>query len=323
MQIDPGLELDGLRQKFDFEIISEQEDGYVIVASENRDLSKLQGMIIAFSTDAHGSATIASIHSIVDDPNQSERLQRILSESLYAMWPSLQDTQNYTYDVGIGGVGIHEIPNVPNRGKRDTDATWANKEAEWSRQRNETYQAWDSIKIEREAEIIDFVNTYSGRIITMVDDETTNAVHLPDSFTVRLELTGRGLRDLILNYPYIFEVIEPEDMEAPQSIAGQQAGMKADVTILPPTDTAPTVCVIDSGIQEEHMLLAPAIDSDNSYCFLPGMPSNQVGDHVKPDGHGTRVTGAVLYGESIPAIGEHTSVCWIQNARVLDDNCMM
>src|SRR5216117_2593065 len=34
-QVDPGLELDVLRDKFAFEIVAEQEEGYVIVASED------------------------------------------------------------------------------------------------------------------------------------------------------------------------------------------------------------------------------------------------------------------------------------------------
>lgn len=33
LQIDTGLDLDSLRAKFEFEIVAEQEDGYVIVAS--------------------------------------------------------------------------------------------------------------------------------------------------------------------------------------------------------------------------------------------------------------------------------------------------
>ncbi len=35
VQVDPSLELDVLREKFDFEIVAEQKDGYVIVATED------------------------------------------------------------------------------------------------------------------------------------------------------------------------------------------------------------------------------------------------------------------------------------------------
>lgn len=70
LQVDPNLELDALRDKFGFEIVSEQEDGFAIVASEDISLTALVAMINSFATDAYGSATIASIHRLFDDPTQ-------------------------------------------------------------------------------------------------------------------------------------------------------------------------------------------------------------------------------------------------------------
>lgn len=45
LQVDPGLELDVLREKFNFEIVAEQEEGYVIVASEDIDLTAFLTMV--------------------------------------------------------------------------------------------------------------------------------------------------------------------------------------------------------------------------------------------------------------------------------------
>ena len=90
-----------------------------------------------------------------------------------------------------------------------------------------------------------------------------------------------------------------------------------------PDNDAPTVCVVDSGIQEAHSLLQPAIDQATSYCFVPGKNANEVGDFVAPGGHGTRVAGAVLYGESVAKNGTPQLPFWIQNARVLDENNSM
>jgi hypothetical protein len=145
LQVDTGLDLDILREKFGFEIVSEQEDGYVIVASADLHITELLTMINAFATDTYGSATIASIHKLFDDPTQEERLKRLLSESLYQAWPNLQDNQNYIVDVGVGGLGAVDIPEYPRRGKRDADAKWAQKEADWARARANAYQAWDDI----------------------------------------------------------------------------------------------------------------------------------------------------------------------------------
>ena len=50
----------------------------------------------------------------------------------------------------------------------------------------------------------------------------------------------------------------------------------------PPAESAPTVCVIDSGIEEGHRWLEPAIDSDTSRCFLPGVAADDVADYVRP-----------------------------------------
>ncbi len=91
---------------------------------------------------------------------------------------------------------------------------------------------------------------------------------------------------------------------------------------VPPTD-APIVCVIDSGIQESHLYLEPAIRDAESRCFLDGASPTDVTDYVKPSGHGTRVAGVVLYGENVPKSGVVELDCWIQNARVLDAHCKM
>jgi hypothetical protein len=90
-----------------------------------------------------------------------------------------------------------------------------------------------------------------------------------------------------------------------------------------PDANAAAVCVIDSGIQEAHVLIQPAIDQSTSYCFLPGRSRDEVGDFVRPGGHGTRVAGAVLYGESVAKDGTPQLPFWIQNARVLDEENSM
>lgn len=321
LQVDPSLDLDVLREKFGFEIVSEQEDGFVIVASKDLQLSEFLKMVNDFATQIRGSATVASIHRLFDDPNQEERLRRILSEHLFQQWP-FQDNTIYICDVGISCTGTEEIPKLPTKGKRDNDATWARKEADWSHARAEAYEAWDNIKSEREQEITAIVTdpAYGGEILSIIDGKPADAVELPDSFTVRAQLPGRGLRDLVLNHPYIFEVVEPDDIELPQRIQEANDRAREAVTLRPPPNNAPAVCVIDSGIQEEHYLLEPAIDKDASHCFLPGKPVTEVADQVRPAGHGTRVSGAVLYGEEIPRSGAVDLAFWIQNARVLDEH---
>jgi hypothetical protein len=49
LQVDPSLELDVLREKFAFEIVAEQEEGYVIVASEDIQLTPFLEMVNGFA----------------------------------------------------------------------------------------------------------------------------------------------------------------------------------------------------------------------------------------------------------------------------------
>ncbi|CAN5407337.1 hypothetical protein BH09SUM1_BH09SUM1_11950 [soil metagenome] len=320
VQVDPGLDLDVLRGKFDFEIVAEQEEGFVLVASEDIDLTEFTQMVANFAVPVHGSATVAKVHKLYDDPDQTDRVQRILSDGLRRMWPGIPEDTIFVVDVGIACTGTKEIPDEPKRGKRDTDASWAKKQAEWAQLRSDAYEAWEQLCEERQRELLSFVQSYGAAILEMTHE---NIAVLPDSFTARIKIRGKGLKDLILNYPYIFEIVEPEDIALPQYADAGGAAPLAAPAPMPPSAEAPTVCIIDSGIQEAHVYLAPAIDAQTSRCFLPNVSQADVADYVAPAGHGTRVAGAVLYGETVPLDGTPQLPFWIQNARVLDQHNRM
>ncbi len=204
LQVDPGLELDVLRERFEFEIVAEQEEGYVIVASEDIELAPFLAMVNGFAVQVHGSATVAQVHRLFDDPDQTDRLRRILSDQLLALWPTFTDAGIYVVDIGIACTGSAEIPPPKKRGKRDSDADWARKQREWSQARADAYDKWDEIKLGRENEITNFAQFYEAEILHLIDGAPFDAAVLPDSFTVRLRINGKGLKDFVLNYPYIF-----------------------------------------------------------------------------------------------------------------------
>ena len=91
-----------------------------------------------------------------------------------------------------------------------------------------------------------------------------------------------------------------------------------NVQIASPIQSDPIVCIIDSGIQEMHKYLESAILHDDSMSLLPN--NSSVSDEVTGGGHGTRVTGAVLYPSTIPTSGVYQLPCWIRNMRILDEN---
>lgn len=323
LKIDPTLDLHELRRQFAFEIVSEQEDGFVIVASEDVDLSDFQHKLSDFIGGISGSANVAKIHELREDLTQEERLQLILTETLFREWPNIADDDLFVCDVSITCVGTWEIPNKPSRNPRWKDETWARKENEWSTKRLEAYEKWDLIKDERLDAIRRIINHYRAEILQDIDNVDAEALTLPDSFTLRLKISGQGLKDLVLSYPYIFEVAEPDDIETPQQIARDLKEVEAQLNIQPPAPDAPAVCVIDSGVQEEHFWIEPAVDKESSYCFVPGVAATDITDYVRPSGHGTRVAGAVLHGEEVPKSGTVELEAWVQNARVLNDDCDM
>jgi len=325
LEVDPDLDVDALRHYLGFEVVSEEEAGFVIVASEDVNLAAFLQRVQDFAGQVQGSATVASVHRLDDDPDQAARLRLILSEHLMEQWPTLDENQTYMVDIGITCLGTREIVTPPKRGKRDTDASWARKQRDWANDRAEAYEAWDDLQDTRigEARTI-IVDGYGGEIKEITHVPPDDAAALPDSFTIRVEVSGKGLKDFVLNYPYVFEVVEPDDVTLPQYESKPEAGDFPIADLDRPTDDAPAACVIDSGIQEEHILLKPAVDKPSSHCFLPApTTSSDVADYVPTGGHGTRVAGAILFGETIPKTGRYSLPCWIQNARVLDKNAKL
>jgi hypothetical protein len=318
LEVDPSLDLDALRHYFDFEIVAEQEDGFVIVASEDIDMATFRDKVRGFAVEIRGSATIAEVHRL--HTNDADRLARILSDHLLGIWGQIGDDDPYIVDIGIACTGTMAIPKRPKRGKRTKDAEWAEQEFKWSEQRAAAYREWEDLQIERETALGRFVTFYQGEILHLVDGADFEAGVLPDSFTARIRISGKGLKDIVLNYPYVFEVVEPEDIALPQNAGQAAAQPQLEVAPVTPGADAPAVCVIDSGIQEQHLLLQPAVDQASSHCFLPDRTPTDVGDEVAGGGHGTRVAGAVLYGEEVAKAGTPQLPYWIQNARVLDAN---
>lgn len=323
LKIDTSLDLDDLRRQFEFEIVSEQEDGFVIVGSEDVDLTLFQQKLTDFVAAVSGSANVAKIHELREDLTQEERLRLVVTDVLFQDWSTIADDAQYICDVSIACVGNWEIPSKPKQNARWKNETWARKENEWSTSRLEAYDKWDALKEQRLQGVREILDFHQAEILMDVDDIQAEALTLPDSFTLRLRISGEGFKDLVLNYPYVFEVAEPDDIETPQQIARDLKAAQARLDILPPDPAAPAVCIVDSGIQEEHFLLEPGIDKETSHCFLPDTSNSDVADYVPPGGHGTRIAGAVLHGEVVPKAGEVALECWVQNARVLDNGCRM
>lgn len=313
LEIDPSVDIDFLRG-LGFEIVCEIEEGFIIVATEDVDLSSLNTKVDAFIQNASTRCNSpAKVYALCED---RDRLKRVLSEELYEKWTTIASDEFYTVDIGVSCCGNTELPKRPRREEDETDEHYADRERRWTNRFYAAYSEWDELKLEREAKLQRLVDDYHGEILQFVDG-TAEVADLPDSFSARLRVTGKCLLDLVLNFAYIFEVSEVEPIymgNAPRNMDELEESVQIDS----PDEFSPIVCVIDSGIQEEHKYLAPAIIETESMSMLPG--NEGVSDDVIGGGHGTRVAGAVLYPGEIPFDGVYQLPCWIRNMRILDEN---
>ncbi len=319
VKVEPGSDIEFLRKNFKFEIVSEHDDGLIIVASEEVDLATLVEKANHFALGQHGSATAAKIYELIGPENTPLRLERLLSESLLQKWDTITDVGVYTVEVGIECLGPGNIRDLAEQRPEESDARYLARLERWRAELRVVESAWDDLMAEREAELSRFVYAYGGEILDILHNMHVGAAVLPDSFTVRIRLHGLALRDLVLNFPYLFEVSEPDEIAGIIAQPGRNP-LPSQPEIQSADADAPRVCVIDSGIQEQHPLLSAVVDTESSACFIPGVDENDVADYVRPGGHGTRVAGAIVFPGGAPVDGVFKAACWIQNARVLDGN---
>ena len=151
--------------------------------------------------------------------------------------------------------------------RRETSrrAAWLEAETEWQKKAEA-----------RLKELQEFVDHYEGEFISgLISDlgtESGDGMIFADSVQVRLQMSGAGFHDVILNFAHLFDVaLPPELQEDPQGT--HSPGESPTPEVQSPDESAPTVCVIDSGIQQDHLWLEPAIDDDTSRCFFAGCES--------------------------------------------------
>jgi Subtilase family len=305
---------------FGIELIAELEDGYIIGASADIQFTELQKKIEQFINQESGGGKVPEIWDILDG---TKRPEYILSSELQAQWGQIEDDRIYTVDVGIACVGeksqLRPYPKPNENRSQEKDITIIQR---WMDDRDQTYQQWDEVKSQREDEFYRFVQEYQGEFSSGFIDGDNPHSELPDSFSCRISISGKCLRDIVLNFPYVFDVSLPDDVGDDSSAETQLEEIEISFSLEAPDRNAPKVCVIDSGIQEKHPLLASAIVENDSRSWVPN-ETDLTADLVKNGGHGTRVAGAVLYPNLIPTSGQQQAVCWLQNARILDRDCRL
>jgi len=317
LQVDPNLfDADALKS-FGIEIVADLEEGYIIGASADIGLSELRKKIQQFIDSERGGGKVPEIWEILEG---TKRPEYILSPELQDKWEQISDHQEYIVDVGISCINIQEqYSRCPKRERFQSDADFQKSINRWLDNHNLTPEEWDELYLVREEQFKQFIRQplYRGEMLDSVEGDKVGISRLPDSFSCRIRILGKGLKDLVLNFPYIFDVSEADEFIPPSVTSNLSESDYEQFELEAPQPNAPKVCIIDSGIQEIHPKLKVAIDSTLFTSWVPG-ETNITADYCIGGGHGTRVAGAVLYPRGIPKTGRQQAVCWLQNARILD-----
>jgi Subtilase family len=286
------------------DVISEEENGYIIGATVDN-FKLFEEKLSQFIKDAgRNKDTAAKIWELVTD--EQWRVNELLKGELSQSWDSIDDAEILIVQLGVACF----VPNrktYPDVRKFDTEEAYQTKVQEFRDYERTILEQRDEKQIVRENEIEEYIKFYGGEIYSIWDNET-------DALFFKVSVCGKGLKDIVFNYQYLFEV----QLDNQFSTTSDSEGLEIDLTlnVLAPPRNAPSVCIIDSGIQESHRLLKPAIDSEKSKSYVEG--DDSTADYVKHSGHGTKVAGAVLYPKSIPKEGDIQLHAFINNARILD-----
>lgn len=306
LKVDTAVfDIDGFSH-WGIEVVSEEEDGYIIGASTDN-LKAFSENIDAFLNETGlRKHKAAQIWELVTD--ESWRLNKLLEEDLKEIWDEIDLETIYTVELGVSCY----VPNTakyPDKSKFDSEDKFNEKVKEFKTLELEIQLERDEKQIQRESEIESYINIYGGELQDIWENEQ-------DAVCFKISIKGKGLKDIVQTYQYLYEV----RLVHQYSLGGQEVSAEDDfdLEIVAPNEDSVKVCIIDSGIQENHRLIKPAIDLANSRSYVDGDASTA--DHVKQSGHGTKVAGAVLYPQAIPKTGQVQLEHFVQNARILDRN---
>lgn len=337
LQIDPDIFDAEFLRGFGIEIISEEEEGYIIGASTDA-FKSLREKIDQFANNNKAINT-SNLWQIVD--GTIWRRDIILSKELSGRWDQIEDNNIFLLEVGVSCyVKLAEEPTkeeaetqknfekrfkkwndkspqektkyeAPIQREAESEEHFAKRHATWVNKRQAHELEVDALIDERTELLKNFIAPYNGELLM------DKFITFPDSFCCRVKINGIGLKDLVNRFQYLFEVAEADEINIPAGSDTQSEFIEANV--IGPNEDSPKICIIDSGILEGHKLLNGAIVTANSKSYVPG--DNSVIDKVGGGGHGTRVAGATLYASKIPRSGDEVKLpFFLQNARILNNN---
>ena len=107
----------------------------------------------------------------------------------------------------------------------------------------------DNLESERQTSFEKFIKPYNSEFV----GKTSTYIGFDDGFGCKIRISGKGLKDLALRFPYVFNIEEHDPL---YSFKGtDELERLLDIEVLPPNADSSKVCIINSGIQEQNRLL--------------------------------------------------------------------
>ena len=288
------------------ELISEEENGYIIGASTDNLQAFFENVNDFINEKGQRKDKAAQIWELVT--NESWRVGELLKGELGDIWDTIEADVVYTVQLGVSCYTPNK-KQYPNWEDFDSEAKFQEKVSEFKSIEKDLQIERDEKQRKREGEIEKYIQIYGGVLHDIWDNQI-------DAIYFKISINGKGLKDLVQTYQYLYEV----KLDSRYALENENFNIDDDyeIEIIKPDNNATKVCIIDSGVQENHRMIQPAIDSLNSRSYVDGDATTV--DYVKSSGHGTKVAGAVLYPIAVPKQGQIKLSSIIQNARILDKN---
>lgn len=145
---------------------------------------------------------------------------------------------------------------------------------------------------EQRGETLAYFEAHAERIGLTVGTERSN---FPDRTVVLVRGSRSQMARSINLLNCIAELRKAKDtadffteMAPPEQAEWVHAALE---TLTPPSEQSPAVCILDTGINHQHPLIAPALQATDLHSYHPTWG---VDDH---QGHGTEMAGLALYGD--------------------------
>ena len=154
------------------------------------------------------------------------------------------------------------------------------------------WEVWLPVRQQRELVLASF-----RRLAAAQDMETAQGeLRFPERSVLLVRATVAQMRNSILTLNSIAELRRPKetadffDSLPPDEQREWVEDLLARTRFTPNHDTAPHVCLLDTGVNRGHPLLAPGLAADDLHTVEPAWGINDV------DGHGTEMAGLALAG---------------------------